>query len=123
MELKVDAKKFKQKQEAEFNEALKNEDYKALVKKLKISEQDAKKNTIKLFDSLEELYQLKKEFQNDFSDDLEKEECKIFLDSLNELEIYLKNKYLELNTIQNNLNDLIVKNNDKVKKLENYSNK
>lgn len=60
MELKVDAKRFKQKQEAEFNEALKNEDYKALVKKLKISEQDAKKNTIKIFDSLEELSHCKK---------------------------------------------------------------
>ena len=55
MELKVDAKKFKQNQDAEYNAALKSDDYKALVKKLKISEKEARKNTIKLFDSLEEL--------------------------------------------------------------------
>ncbi|MBE6156474.1 MAG: primosomal protein DnaI [Firmicutes bacterium] len=55
MELKIDGKNFRSKQEAEYNEALNNDDYKALVKKLKISESEAKKNTIKLFDSLEEL--------------------------------------------------------------------
>ncbi len=54
MEIKVE-KKVKVKQEKEFKEALNNADYKALVKKLKISESDAQKNTIKLFDSLEEL--------------------------------------------------------------------
>ena len=55
MELKIDSKNFKQKQDSLYNEALNNDDYKALVKKLKISEDEAKKNTIKLFDSLEEL--------------------------------------------------------------------
>jgi len=55
MELKIDSKSFKGKQEVEYIEAKKNDDYKALVKKLKISEEDAKKNTIKLLDSLEEL--------------------------------------------------------------------
>lgn len=55
MELKIDSKKTKLAQEKEFNEAIKNEDYKSLIKKLKISEEDAKKNTIKLVDSLEEL--------------------------------------------------------------------
>lgn len=54
MELKVD-KNYKKKQEKEYNDALKNDDYKALVKKLHIREEDAKKNTIKIFDSLEEL--------------------------------------------------------------------
>lgn len=55
MKLKIDNKKTKLAQEKEYNDALQNEEYKALVKKLKISEEDAKKNTIKLFDSLEEL--------------------------------------------------------------------
>ncbi len=55
MELKIDSKNFKQKQDSLYNEALNNDDYKALVKKLKLSEDEAKKNTIKLFDSLEEL--------------------------------------------------------------------
>ena len=55
MDLKVDSKSFKIKQENEYQEALLNEEYKALIKKLKISENDAKKNTIKLFDCLEEL--------------------------------------------------------------------
>jgi len=55
MELKIDSKNFRKKQDNEYNEALSNDDFKALVKKLKISESDAKKNTIKLFDSLEEL--------------------------------------------------------------------
>lgn len=55
MELKVDSKNFRKKQDTEYNEALNNDDFNALVKKLKISEQEAKKNTIKLFDSLEEL--------------------------------------------------------------------
>lgn len=55
MELKIDSKNFKKNQELEYAEAKKNDDYKALVKKLKISEDEAKKNTIKLFDSLEEL--------------------------------------------------------------------
>ena len=55
MELKIDNKSYKNNQEKEYNEALKNDDYNALIKKLKIKEEDAKKNTIKLFDSLEEL--------------------------------------------------------------------
>ena len=55
MKLKIDSKNFKQKQDSLYNEALNNDDYKALVKKLKLSEDEAKKNTIKLFDSLEEL--------------------------------------------------------------------
>ena len=55
MELKIDAKNYRKNQELEYNEALKNDDYKTLIKKLKISEKEAKKNTIKLFDSLEEL--------------------------------------------------------------------
>jgi len=55
MELKVDSKNFRQKQDKEYNDALKDDSYKALVKKLKISECEAKKNTIKLYDSLEEL--------------------------------------------------------------------
>jgi len=55
MELKIDSKNFKKKQDKEFETALENEDFKALVKKLKISKNDAQKNTIKLFDSLEEL--------------------------------------------------------------------
>lgn len=55
MEVKLGSKEIKIAQEKEYNEALLCDDYKALVKKLKISEKDAKKNTIKLFDSLEEL--------------------------------------------------------------------
>ena len=55
MELKISNLEIKSNQEKEYNEALQNEEYKALVKKLKINEVDAKKNTIKLFDSLEEL--------------------------------------------------------------------
>ena len=55
MELKVDTKKVKQNQEKEFNNAMLDEDYKSLIKKLKISESDAKKNTIKLYDCLDEL--------------------------------------------------------------------
>jgi len=55
MELKIDSKKTKLAQEKEYNEALLNEEYQAFVKKIKISEEDAKKNTIKLFDSLDEL--------------------------------------------------------------------
>lgn len=55
MELKINKNDFQKKQEKEYNEALNNEDYKALVKKLHLKEEEAKKNTIKLFDSLEEL--------------------------------------------------------------------
>ena len=55
MDLKVDSKMIKIKQEKEFSDALQNEDYKALVKKLRLNKDEAKKNTIKLFDSLEEL--------------------------------------------------------------------
>ena len=55
MELKIDSKNFRKKQDNEYSEARTNDDFNALVKKLKISENEAKKNTIKLFDSLEEL--------------------------------------------------------------------
>ena len=48
MELKINKNDFQKKQEKEYNEALNNEDYKALVKKLHLKEEEAKKNTIKL---------------------------------------------------------------------------
>ena len=60
MELKIDSKTFKKNQEKEYNTALNNDEYNALVKKLKIDQETAKKNTIKLFDSLEELSHCKK---------------------------------------------------------------
>ncbi len=55
MELKVDKKKYSQEVENSYKEALKNEDFVNLVKKLRINENDAKKNTIKLNDTIEEL--------------------------------------------------------------------
>ncbi len=55
MEVKIDKKKYREEQNSEFLQALKNADYKALVQKLKIPKEEAKKNTIKLHDSLEEL--------------------------------------------------------------------
>ena len=55
MELKVDNKKYKKIQDSEYNNALKDEEYVSLVKKLKIDEEVAKKNTIKIYDCLEEL--------------------------------------------------------------------
>ncbi len=55
MEINVDKVSVSKSQEKEFKSALKNEDYLNLVKKLHISEEDAKNNTIKLLDSLEEL--------------------------------------------------------------------
>ena len=55
MELKVNSKNIKKKQDLEFLEAMNDTEFKNLIKKLKISEIDAKKNTIKLFDSIEEL--------------------------------------------------------------------
>ena len=55
MEINVDKVSVSKSQEKEFKSALKNEDYLSLVKKLHISEEDAKNNTIKLLDSLEEL--------------------------------------------------------------------
>ncbi len=55
MNIKVDKKEILKKQDQEFLEAIKNDDYKALVKKVKISEEDAKNNTMKLLDSVEEL--------------------------------------------------------------------
>ena len=51
----VTKKDVKKVQEEEFNKALQNNDYKALVKKIKMSEKDAQKNTIKLLDTIEEL--------------------------------------------------------------------
>lgn len=59
MELKINSKKYKEEQENIFKEALKSEEYKALVKKLKITKEMAKNNTIKLLDSLEELTRCK----------------------------------------------------------------
>ncbi len=59
MEIK-DKKKYKSNQEKIFKETLKNDDYKALVRKLKITEEEAFNNTIKLCDSLEELDHCKK---------------------------------------------------------------
>ena len=50
-----DKKKIYELQEQEYNEALKNDDYKKLVAKLKLSKEDAKNNTMKLYDSIEEL--------------------------------------------------------------------
>lgn len=55
MDFKVNNNKIKLAQEKEYNEALLNDEYKGLVKKLKINEETAKKNTIKLFDCIEEL--------------------------------------------------------------------
>ncbi len=55
MELKVDKKKYKMEVENTYQEALKSEDFIKLVKKLRISESDAKKNTIKLSDTVQEL--------------------------------------------------------------------
>lgn len=55
MNFKSNSNKIKLAQEKEYNEALLNEEYKGLVKKLKINEETAKKNTIKLFDCMEEL--------------------------------------------------------------------
>ncbi len=60
MNIVVDKQTVKQKQEQEFMNALNNADYKALVKKVKISKEDAKKNTIKLLDSVAELNNCKK---------------------------------------------------------------
>ena len=54
MEIKVN-NNVKKKQDLEFKNALKNDAYKTLVKKIKMSEEEAKKNTLKLLDSLEEL--------------------------------------------------------------------
>ena len=55
MNLKFDDLSVEKNQEKEYKEALKRDEYNALVKKLKLDEDTAKKNTIKLFDSLDEL--------------------------------------------------------------------
>lgn len=55
MNINVDKKNVNEKQNQEFIEALNNNDYKALVKKVKISKEDAKNNTIKLLDSVDEV--------------------------------------------------------------------
>lgn len=55
MNLKIDNKDFRKNQEKEYNDALNNDDFKALVKKLHLKEEVVKKNTVKLYDSLEEL--------------------------------------------------------------------
>ncbi len=59
MNIKV-SKDVSVKQEKEFLEATLDNDYNAFIKKLKINKEDAKKNTIKLFDSIEELNNCKK---------------------------------------------------------------
>jgi primosomal protein DnaI len=55
MEVKVDTKKYKKAIEEEYSEALKDKEFTSLVKKLKIDDNTVKKNTVKLYDSLEEL--------------------------------------------------------------------
>lgn len=55
MELKIDKNKYKQEVEKEYKEALNNEDFKTLVKKVKIPEKEVKNNTLKLFDTIDEL--------------------------------------------------------------------
>lgn len=55
MNINVDKKNVSEKQNQEFIIALNDEDYKALVRKLKISKEDAKDNTIKLLDVVEEV--------------------------------------------------------------------
>lgn len=55
MEIKVDTKKVSKNQEKEYLKAMQDEKFKGLVKKIKISEEEAKKNVVKLNDTLEEL--------------------------------------------------------------------
>ncbi len=55
MNLKIDKKEVEKKQDQEFMKAIDNDEYKALVKKVKINKEDAKNNTIKLLDSVDEL--------------------------------------------------------------------
>ncbi len=55
MEIKVDSKTVAKNQEKEYLKAKQNEDYQALVRKLKLKDEEARKNTINLMDSLEEL--------------------------------------------------------------------
>lgn len=58
MEVKVD-KKFKNLQEKEYIEAINNEEFNALCNKLKISENEQKKNVNKMYDCLDELHNCK----------------------------------------------------------------
>ncbi len=60
MDLKINGKNYKLKQDVEYKNALKEDDYKALVKKLKINDEQAKKNTFKIKECLEELKNCKK---------------------------------------------------------------
>ncbi len=55
MEIKVDTKKVSKNQEKEYLKAMQDEKFKGLVKKIKIIEEEAKKNVVKLNDTLEEL--------------------------------------------------------------------
>ena len=55
MEIKVDTKKVSKNQEKEYLKAMQDEKFKGLVKKIKISDEEAKKNVVKLNDTLEEL--------------------------------------------------------------------
>ena len=55
MELKINKKEYQKTQEKEYLEAMNNNEYENLVKKLHLNKEDVKKNTIKLFDTLEEL--------------------------------------------------------------------
>lgn len=60
MELKIDKKTVTKAQEKEYLKAMQNEEFKGLVKKIKIKEVDVQKNVMKLNDSLEELNNCKK---------------------------------------------------------------
>lgn len=55
MVLNINKNDFKKKQDEEYNNALKDEEYTSLLKKLKIDNDTAKKNTMKIYDTLEEL--------------------------------------------------------------------
>jgi primosomal protein DnaI len=55
MNLKEDRKKYSESVLKEYNSALKSDEFKGLIKKVKLTEEEAKRCTIKLQDTLEEL--------------------------------------------------------------------
>lgn len=55
MEVNVDKNKYKNLVEKEYINAKNNDDFNALVKKIKLTDEQAKNNTLKLLDTLEEL--------------------------------------------------------------------
>lgn len=55
MKLSADKKEILKRQDNEYKNALKDSEYATLVKKLKLSDDEVKKNTIKLMDTMEEL--------------------------------------------------------------------